>query len=116
MLVELQALDKLRIPEWIKEILRDFIVKVKNSLDCIEVYLFGGYARGNWLYDSDIDLIVASPVFKNLNMSERYVLIRRMLPSIVSVELLLYTPEEFEKMKRKSIVIQDAEEYWVKLL
>lgn len=115
-MVELQALDKLRIPEWIKQVLRDFIVKAKNSLGCVEVYLFGSYAKGNWLYDSDIDLIVVSPAFKKLNMSERYVLIRHMLPSMVSVELLLYTPEEFEKMKRKSIVIQDAEEYWVKLL
>ncbi|MCX8199575.1 MAG: nucleotidyltransferase domain-containing protein [Sulfolobales archaeon] len=84
MLVELQALDKLMMPKWIKEILRDFLTKAKNSLGHVEVYIFGSYARGNWLHNSDVDLIVISPAFRNLNISERHVLIRRMLLSIIS--------------------------------
>ncbi|MEM2697645.1 MAG: nucleotidyltransferase domain-containing protein, partial [Nitrososphaerota archaeon] len=46
-MVESQVLDKLEIPEGIKKILRDFIVKAKESLGDVEIYLFGSYARGD---------------------------------------------------------------------
>ena len=113
---ELQVLDSLEIPNDIKKALRDFLVKVKYVLDDVDVYLFGSYARGDWLYDSDIDLIIVSPKFRGLDVGKRYVLARNLISDEVSVELLLYTPEEFERVKRKSIVIQDAMEYWIKLL
>ena len=111
-----QALEKLEIPSKVKEILREFLIKIRQALGDAEVYLFGSYARGNWLYDSDIDLIIVSPAFKNLDLGKRYVLVRNLISSEISVELLLYTPEEFEKLKKKSTIVQDAAEYWIKLL
>ena len=113
---EPQALNKLQIPSSVKEALKDFLVKAKQVLGDVEVYLFGSYARGTWLHNSDIDLIVVSPKFKNLDIGKRHVLVRPLISNKVSVELLLYTPEEFEKAKKKSIVVQDAMEYWIKLL
>lgn len=104
------------MPEDIKSILKDFIVKVRERLSNVEVYLFGSYARGDWLRDSDIDLVVISSSFRNIDVSRRYSIVRSLLPAKVSIELLLYTPEEFKKIKEKSVVIQDAEKYWIKLL
>ncbi|MEM1730855.1 MAG: nucleotidyltransferase domain-containing protein [Ignisphaera sp.] len=115
-MVESQVLDKLEIPEGIKKILRDFIVKAKERLGDVEIYLFGSYARGDWLRDSDIDLIIISTLFKDLDMGKRYRIVRELLPTEISVELLLYTPEEFERIKKKSIILQDVIEYWIKLL
>jgi len=113
---EQQALDRLNVPTMIKEALKEFLAKVKKVLGDPEVYLFGSYARGDWLYESDLDLIVVSRRFKGLDLGKRYTLVRKLISSKVSVELLLYTPEEFERVKKKSIVIQDAMEYWIKLL
>ncbi|MEM1610099.1 MAG: nucleotidyltransferase domain-containing protein [Sulfolobales archaeon] len=76
-----------------------------------EVYLFGSYARCDWLIDSDIDLIVVSDGFKSLDLGERYSLVRRLLPSDRGFEILIYTGEEFEQARKRSIVIQDTSEY-----
>ncbi len=90
--------------------------RVREVLGEVEVYLFGSYARGDWIEDSDLDLVVVSPYFKGLTIGERYVIVRELLPKDVGVEMLLYTPEEFERVKKRSVVIQDAMEYWVRLL
>jgi hypothetical protein len=31
------------------------------------------------------------------------------------VEVLPYTPEEFQEARRRSVVVRDAESYWVKI-
>ncbi|MEM0024544.1 MAG: nucleotidyltransferase domain-containing protein [Thermofilaceae archaeon] len=90
--------------------------RVVEQLGSAQVYLFGSYARGDWLRDSDVDLIVVSPAFRGLNLGERYLLVRRLLPDTISVELLLYTPEEFERLRGRSVILRDAEKYWVRLL
>jgi len=110
------GLDKLNLPENVRKALRTFLIEVKEELGEVEVYLFGSYARGDWLLDSDLDLIVISPKFKNLEPGKRYLLVRGLLPSEISVELLLYTPEEFEERKRRSTLLREVTEYWVKLL
>ncbi|MEM2245628.1 MAG: nucleotidyltransferase domain-containing protein [Thermofilum sp.] len=116
MLGELQGLNSVNVPSELKEILGEFVEKVKAQLGPAEVYLFGSYARGDWLRDSDVDLIVVSPAFQGLDLGKRYSLVRRLLPDTISVELLLYTPEEFERLREKSVVLRDAARYWVKLL
>lgn len=63
-------------------------------------YLFGSHARGTADAHSDIDVIVVAPT--DLPPVERF---RDYLPAIlaagVGVDLLVYTPEEFERMKQE---------------
>ncbi len=103
------------VPEDVLELLRVFAERARGVLGCVEVYLFGSYARCDWLIDSDIDLVVVSDGFKGLSIGERYALVRRLLPLNRGFEILTYTSEEFELVKKKSIVIQDASEYWIKV-
>jgi len=113
----LESRSNLRVPNNIREILEDFKNKVIKVLGKdTQIYLFGSYARGDWLNDSDLDLIVISNKFKNMSLEKRYRIVRSLLPTNISVELLLYTPEEFEKIKKKSIIIKDAMEYWIEIL
>ncbi len=104
------------IPDKIRKVLEEFVNKFRCEVDPnAKIYLFGSYARGTWLSDSDLDLIIVSEKFRGLKIHERYALTRNLLPADISVELLLYTPEEFEKLKKKSIILQDAAEYWIEL-
>ncbi|MEM1881412.1 MAG: nucleotidyltransferase domain-containing protein [Sulfolobales archaeon] len=103
------------VPGDVLEMLRTFAERVKSVLGSVEVYLFGSYARCEWLNDSDIDIIVVSRGFKDLSLSERYAFLRRFLPPDRGFEILAYTDEEFEAVRKKSIVIQDASEYWIKI-
>ncbi|AEM39094.1 DNA polymerase beta domain protein region [Pyrolobus fumarii 1A] len=96
--------------------LAEIVERVRAVLGEAQVYLFGSYARGDWLEDSDIDLIIVSPRFRGLDPGKRYAMIRELLPGDVSLEILLYTPEEFERAKKRSVVVQDAMEYWMRLL
>jgi len=103
------------VPEDVLKMLRDFVRKVKEVLGDVEVYLFGSFARGDWLVDSDVDLIVVSPRFRGLDFGKRYAILRKFLPPNRGFDILAYTPEEFEEVKRRSIVVRDAMEYWIRI-
>jgi len=111
-----EKLRKLSIPEEIIEALTQFTENLKKNFSDAEVYLFGSYAKGTWLKDSDIDLIVVSKSFGGLSIGERARKVRPLAPKNIAFELLIYTPEEFQKLKGRSIVLSDASEYWIRLL
>ncbi|ADY02192.1 hypothetical protein VMUT_1992 [Vulcanisaeta moutnovskia 768-28] len=73
------------------------------------------FARGDWLINSDVDLIAVPLSLRDIPWHERYLVLRRLLPPSISVEILAYTPGEFEVIKRRSVVLKDAEKYWVEL-
>ena len=63
-------------------------------------WLVGSQARGDAAPESDIDVIIVAPTDRPF--VERF---RDYLPAVlaagVSVDLLVYTPEEFEQMRRE---------------
>ncbi|MEM3346350.1 MAG: nucleotidyltransferase domain-containing protein, partial [Desulfurococcaceae archaeon] len=103
------------IPEDLMRALESFATRAKEALGDAEVYLFGSYARCDWIEDSDVDLVVVSDAFKNMDLGERYALVRKMLPLNMGFEILTYTREEFEVAKRRSIVLRDASNYWIRI-
>ena len=72
--------------------------------------LFGSYARGTATRHSDVDIIfVEQTSDRFLDRLARYTdpLIDRLK---TSVEVLVYTPDEFERMKQQSFVRRAVEE------
>jgi predicted nucleotidyltransferase len=110
-----RGLGELSLPGRVRRILQELPGKLRERLGEAEVYLFGSYARGDWLEDSDIDLIVVSPAFRGRSLGERYRLVRELLPPDVSVEVLAYTPEEFRRALKRSSLLREASRYWVRL-
>lgn len=110
-----RALNDADIPSNIKRVLVELADRLRRELGDVEVYLFGSYARGDWLKSSDLDLIVVSPKFEGMSIGERYRIVRSLLPDTISVELLLYTPREFARARERSVVVRDASRYWIKL-
>ncbi|MCS7143454.1 MAG: nucleotidyltransferase domain-containing protein [Archaeoglobaceae archaeon] len=80
------------------------------------IYLFGSYAKGDWLKTSDIDLAVVSDDFRSLKFLERLDIVNKIIwdKRIGNVEILPLTREEVEK--NESIVLRDAKKYWLKLI
>jgi predicted nucleotidyltransferase len=70
------ALEALNLPKRIKAALKRFINELKKLDRRCGVYLFGGYARGDWLAESDLDLIIVSSTFKGLDLGKRYLKVK----------------------------------------
>jgi len=102
----------LRIPRAVEHRLEELAERLRRAVGDVEVYLFGSYAKGEWLEDSDIDIIVVSKSFEDENIVERIGRLRRILPEDLAFEILAYTPVELELALKNSVTVQDAATYW----
>ena len=67
-----------------------------------EAILYGSRARGDCLRTSDVDLMLISPRFEGTRPHRRLpALHEKWDPSLPFLEVLAYTPEEFEEARRK---------------
>ena len=103
------------MPEPLGLLLNDFVQALRHKLDDVKVYLFGSYSKGEWIEDSDIDLIVVSDQFLSLNIGERARLVRGLAPKEISFHLILYTYEEF-KRARKSLSMKDIVDSCIRIV
>ncbi|MDW7978649.1 MAG: nucleotidyltransferase domain-containing protein [Candidatus Caldarchaeum sp.] len=102
-------------PPGLLEKLREFSRRLFEELEVSEAYLFGSLARGDWMEDSDLDVVVVSQRFRGLELGRRYALVKKLAPKGVPLEALTYTPEEFEEAKKQSVILQDVMEYAIPL-
>jgi predicted nucleotidyltransferase len=72
------------------------------------IILFGSRVQGTAHDESDLDVIVVSPFFRDIPQHERFPLIRKKIRTSYSIDYLCYTPEEFEQMKTRSSVLESA--------
>jgi len=113
--VSSSMLRKLSLPAKVSKAIEDFVAKVAELYPDARIYLFGSYARGTWLEDSDVDIVVVSGAFEGIPFWERGARLRRLASLEVPFQIFAYTPEELEEALRRSVAIQDASEYWVRL-
>lgn len=73
------------------------LYRLKDLATDAEVYLFGSYARGNWLEDSDVDIVVVSKGFEGESLPRRVGEVRKLAPEDLAFEILPYTPEELRE-------------------
>lgn len=92
------------------ETIRDAVIEVAKKNGARLALLFGSYARGTATNRSDIDLIfVEETEDRFIDRLGRYFdPLIMMLPA--AVETLVYTPEEFERMKERPFVKRALEE------
>jgi len=100
------------LPKETERILARFKARLTRRYADAEAYLFGSYACGTWLEDSDLDVVVVSSKFKGQTFVERVAEVRHLAPNHKPFEILAYTPAEFRSALRRSVVLQDARRYW----
>jgi predicted nucleotidyltransferase len=86
----------------------DFARRLREEVDAEKVVLFGSRARGDWLKESDYDFIVVSQRFQGVPWPRRPVELYRLWHGSPGVELLCYTPEEFQRKSHEISVVAEA--------
>lgn len=91
----------------IKDILKQFKQQLSKTITLDEVVVFGSYARGDARKDSDIDVIVVSNDFANMNDIDRLRLVDK-ASIAVDAEIIGVgiTPEERQKLNPYTIMGQ----------
>ena len=59
------------VPRGLKGFLEALLAGLRRLDPGVEVYLVGSWARGDWLWDGDVDLIVISDMFDEQDMAKR---------------------------------------------
>ena len=67
--------------------------------------LFGSFARGEDVADSDLDLVVVKRT--SLPFWRRVAEVRRLLKPRIAADVMVYTPEELEQLARERPFVRD---------
>ncbi|HSV99741.1 MAG TPA: nucleotidyltransferase domain-containing protein [Sedimentisphaerales bacterium] len=89
--------------------IEDFARRVREKYRITQAIFFGSRVRGDYLADSDFDIVLVSPDFQGVFFSQRSALMYdfwRHWP--LEIEPLCYTPEEFEAKKRQIGIVSEA--------
>jgi predicted nucleotidyltransferase len=98
--------------EWAEKLSRElarFVDYVKEHFEPSRIVLFGSMAAGQPRLWSDIDLVIVRETEKNF--IDRGLEIQRGFDTMVGIDLLVYTPEEFNRLSReRPFILQEIAE------
>ena len=89
--------------------------RIKEKFEPEEVILFGSRARGDYLDDSDYDLMVVSKKFRGYDFRVRIIKIYELIDVPINIDVLCYTPEEFEERSKALCIVKKAREEGVRI-
>ena len=93
---------------WIERLKTKAIPKIVKEIGPARIYVFGSRVKGLATEESDIDLIIISEYFANIPFVQRMSRILRLADFDKHLDVLCYTPTEYEEIKQSSSLIQDA--------
>lgn len=94
-----------------EEIILEYVKGLQNKIRINKVILFGSAVRNRVTRDSDLDLIVLSDSFRGMDFLRRLELLSRARSNLsrsVAMDILGYTPAEFKKISKESVVLGEA--------
>ena len=100
------------------EILIAFKQHIVKKYEIKKIYLFGSYSQGKANEDSDVDLIIVGD-FKQEGNSHRAPVFYKEWHIVQNIDLpvdiLCYTPEEFDLLKNKVTIVKEAIEEGIEI-
>jgi len=91
------------------KIINNFVRKVRKKYKVEKAIFFGSRARGDYLKNSDYDIILVSPDFEGIFFSKRIALMYDFWDNYpLEIEPLCYTPKEFEQKKKEIGIVSEA--------
>ena len=102
--------------EYLIKSLKTFLGKLNKDIKIQKVILFGSRARGNFNEDSDIDLIIVSDDFQDMNFFERVKKMYDYWEIDYPVDFICYTSGEFDKLKKRVSIVTQAIKEGIEIL
>lgn len=96
-----------------RAIANEMAKRIAHSLDPDRILLFGSVARGQAREASDVDLMVVAD--SDLSFKDRMDLLYTRIERGEEIDMLWYTPQELDRMKRTSSFVRHALEEGVLL-
>ena len=87
---------------------KEFAKKLRVKFKPVKIILFGSRASGEAWHYSDYDFIIVSDIFKKFHWLERISKVVKCWDSDRAIDVLPYTPNEFESKSRTSSVVREA--------
>ncbi len=89
-----------------EDTIKAFLRRIKK-LDPELVLLFGSRAAGKNMENSDYDIAIISRIFEGMHPLKRMELLYSFWDFETRADLLAYTPEEFEKLKKRIGIVRE---------
>lgn len=86
-----------------------FAKALKNHFKVSRLILFGSRARGDNFVTSDYDFILVSPEFLGKPFTRRASQLYKFWQSTCDLEVLCYTPEEWQRLKDNRGILLNAQ-------
>jgi len=99
----------------VREVAEKYIGQLSRRLSIRQAYLTGSWARGTYLEDSDVDLIIVSDDFEKMGLPDRLVYLQKSWKNKIPLEAFGYTTREFQRLRKQSTYVKDAVQHGVSL-
>lgn len=86
--------------ERVEHLIEHYINKIKRNVSLELAIIFGSYAKGNYSWGSDIDLLLVAKKLPTRLIDRQQILIDPNIP--IQIQAFAYTPEEFRKMLKEN--------------
>ena len=105
----------------VNDFIQKYLDKIKAAYEPQQIWLWGSRAHGTPHEYSDIDLIVVSKYFAEERFIQRMPAFLRKLGlvtdrSVEVVDVLCYTPEEFERKRNQISIVRAAVNNGIRIL
>ena len=88
--------------------IKKFVQKLNTKFNPEKIILFGSRATGKAWKQSDYDFIIVSSLFQKVPWLERISKVVRLWDLPVEIDILPYTPQEFNRKKKESSLLRKA--------
>ncbi len=87
-----------------------YLPRIRRAFRPSEVWLFGSRVRGDAMMESDLDVVVVSNAFVSVAWPDRAARVLLAAEVTDALEILCYTPSEFDAKKLELGIVQAAVE------
>ena len=99
-----------------QRIAKNYVRRLARDITIHQAILTGSRAKGSYLEDSDVDLIIVSDDFTKMQLPERLRYLQKQWKSKIPLEAFGYTINEFRSLQRKSTYVKEAVRTGIPLL
>jgi predicted nucleotidyltransferase len=94
--------------EDVQRIVKNYVRRLARNIAVRQAILTGSRATGSYRKDSDVDLIIVSDDFSEMQLPERLKFLQKQWKSRIPLEAFGYTVKEFRTLRERSTYVREA--------